>query len=72
VRAHHFADYYMIQGFANRILDLFINTLVAKLTINADTLATIYENTPASSMLRKVLAESLFETSDMFVDVASD
>jgi hypothetical protein len=23
-RAHHFADFYMIQGFANRILDLFM------------------------------------------------
>jgi hypothetical protein len=30
LRAYHFADFYMVQGFANTILDLFISTLIAE------------------------------------------
>jgi hypothetical protein len=57
----------MIQGFANRVLDLFISTLIAEWKISLDTLVAIYDNTPESSTLRKVLAKFLFETSDMAV-----
>jgi hypothetical protein len=67
LRSYHFADFYMIQGFASRVLDLFISTLITEWKISLDILVAIYDNTPESSMLRKVLAKFLFETSDMAV-----
>jgi hypothetical protein len=67
LRVCHFVDFYMIQGFANRILDLFIIILIAEWTIGLDILVAVYENTPESSTLRKVLAKFLFKTSDMAV-----